>query len=245
MTSLKDIRLFTTQPHKCSYLPEQEAQTLFIDPEFMVEQSHNTRLSEIGFRRSGSHVYRPNCRQCEQCVSCRVLVQHFELNRRFERVLKRNADLDVTQVLSIADDEYYLLYKYYICVRHADGDMYPPSRDQYHAFLLKQCEGTQYFAMRVRGRLVCVLVCDRLENGLSAVYTFYDPLEEKRSLGTFGVLWQLNEAKRQKLSYLYLGYWIRDSRKMRYKIQYRPLELLVRQRWVLLTDRALDSALTP
>jgi leucyl-tRNA---protein transferase len=241
MTSLKDIRLFTTQPHKCSYLPEQEAQTLFIDPEFMVEQSHNTRLSEIGFRRSGSHVYRPNCRQCEQCLSCRVLVQHFELNRRFERVLRRNADLDVTQVLSIADDEYYLLYKHYISVRHADGDMYPPNRDQYHAFLLKQCEGTQYFAMRARGRLVCVLVCDRLENGFSAVYTFYDPLEEKRSLGTFGVLWQLHEAKRQKLNYLYLGYWIRDSRKMRYKIQYRPLELLVRQRWVLLTDRTLDQ----
>ena len=114
--------------------------------------------------------------------------------------------------------------------------MFPPSREQYQAFLLKQCEGTQYYAMRTGGRLLGVMVCDRLENGLSAGYTFFDPLQEKRSMGTFAVLWQIMEAKRLGLQYLYLGYWIRDSRKMRYKIQYRPLELLVRQRWVLLTD---------
>lgn len=236
MSSLKDIRLFTTQPHKCSYLPDQEAQTLFIDPEFNVEQSHNSRLSEIGFRRSGSHVYRPNCKSCQQCVSCRVLVNLFRPNRRFERVLKRNADLQVFPVTSIADDEYFLLYKHYINVRHGDGDMYPPSREQYQAFLLKQCEGTLYFAIRAQDRLMGVMVCDQLENGLSAVYTFFDPLQEKRSMGTFAVLWQIMEARRLGLQYLYLGYWIRDSRKMRYKIQYRPLELLVRQRWVLLTD---------
>lgn len=236
MSSLKDIRLFTTQPHKCSYLPDQEAQTLFIDPEFQVQQSHNSRLSEIGFRRSGSHVYRPNCKNCQQCVSCRVLVNLFRTNRRFDRILKRNADVQVLPVTSIADDEYFLLYKHYINVRHGDGDMFPPSREQYQAFLLKQCEGTQYFAMRSEGRLLGVMVCDRLENGLSAVYTFFDPLQEKRSMGTFAVLWQINEARRLGLQYLYLGYWIRDSRKMRYKIQYRPLELLVRQRWILLTD---------
>jgi len=241
MTSLKDIRLFTTQPHKCSYLPDQEAQTLFIDPEFQVEKSHNSRLSEIGFRRSGSHVYRPNCKACQQCLSCRVLVQHFQTNRRFERVLKRNADLVVSPVTSIEDEEYFLLYKHYIAVRHGDGDMYPPSREQYEAFLLKQCEGTLYFAMRNKGRLVGVLVTDRLENGLSAVYTYFDPLEEKRSLGTFAVLWQIMEARRLGMSYLYLGYWIKDSRKMRYKTHYRPLELLIRQRWVLMTDSMLDT----
>jgi arginine-tRNA-protein transferase len=239
MTSLQDIRLFTTQPHKCSYLPDQEAQTLFIDPEFQVEQSHNSRLSEIGFRRSGSHVYRPNCKNCQQCLSCRVLVQQFELNRRFDRVLKRNSDVEVAEVDSIIDDEYFLLYKHYIAVRHGDGDMYPPSREQFEAFLLKRCDGTQYFTLRAKGHLLGVLVTDRLENGLSAVYTFFDPLEEKRSLGTFGVLWQIHETRRLGLTYLYLGYWIRDSRKMRYKIHYRPMELLVRQRWVLLTDAML------
>ena len=235
MTSLKDIRLFTTQSHACSYLPDQQAQTLFIDPEFQVDRAYNSRLSEIGFRRSGSHIYRPNCKACQQCISCRVLVQSFEAGPRFKRVLKRNTDLVVTQVLNIADDEYYYMYKHYISVRHADGDMYPATREQYSSFLLSQCEGTQYFAIRKRGQLLGVMVCDRLEDAMSAVYTFYDPLEERRSLGTYAILWQITEARRLGLSHLYLGYWIRDSRKMRYKMDYQPMEMLVKQRWVLAT----------
>jgi leucyl-tRNA---protein transferase len=236
MTSLKDIRLFTTQSHACSYLPHEQAQTLFIDPEFKVDQAYNTRLSEIGFRRSGSHVYRPNCKNCQQCVSCRVLVRSFIPGPRYKRVLKRNADLVVSQVDDIAGDEYYLLYKHYISVRHDDGDMYPATREQYGSFLMNQCEGTRYYEIRRQsGQLLGLMVSDRLDNALSAVYTFYDPLEEKRSLGTFAILWQIAEARRLGLSYLYLGYWIRDSRKMRYKTEYRPLEMLVRQRWVLST----------
>jgi arginyl-tRNA--protein-N-Asp/Glu arginylyltransferase len=235
MTSLKDIRLYTTQPHTCSYLPEERAQTLFIDPDFKIDKAHNSRLSEIGFRRSGAHIYRPNCESCQQCVSCRVLVSAFEPNRRFQRICKRNADVVVSRVLDINDDACYQLYRQYITLRHADGDMYPPSRDQYNAFLLRHCEGTHYYAMHLAGRLVGLMVVDHLENGLSAVYTFYDPQEEKRSLGTFGILWQLAEARRLGLAHLYLGFWIRDSRKMRYKIEFRPLELLIRQRWVLMT----------
>jgi len=235
MTSLKDIRLYTTQPHTCSYLPGERAQTLFIDPDFKIDKAHNSRLSEIGFRRSGAHIYRPNCESCQQCVSCRVLVSAFEPNRRFQRICKRNADVVVSRVLDINDDACYQLYRQYITLRHADGDMYPPSRDQYNSFLLRHCEGTHYYAMHLAGRLVGLMVVDHLENGLSAVYTFYDPQEEKRSLGTFGILWQLAEARRLGLAHLYLGFWIRDSRKMRYKIEFRPLELLIRQRWVLMT----------
>lgn len=234
MTSLKDIRLFTTQPHACSYLPGEQAQTLFIDPEFRADQANNTRLSEIGFRRSGNHIYRPNCKDCKQCLSCRVLVQAFETDRRFRRILKKNEDILVRETDDISDDEYYLLYKHYITLRHSDGDMFPPSRDQYKSFLLNRCEGTRYYSMRCNGRLLGVMVLDRLDNGLSAVYTFFDPLEEKRSLGTYAILWQLQLAKRLNLDYLYLGYWIRDSKKMRYKLQFRPLELLVQQRWVLM-----------
>ena len=235
MTSLKDIRLFTTQSHACSYLPHEQAQTLFIDPEFQVDQAYNTRLSEIGFRRSGSHIYRPNCRQCQQCVSCRVLAQSFEPARRYKRVLKRNRDIEITPAASIDADQYYRLYQHYITVRHADGDMYPATREQYASFLLNQCEGTRYYVMRRGERLLGVMVVDHLDNGLSAVYTCYDPLEEQRSLGSFAILWQIGEARRLGLSYLYLGYWIRDSRKMRYKTEYRPMEMLVRQRWVLVT----------
>ena len=235
MISLKDLRLYTTQSHACSYLPEQQAQTLFIDPEFKVDQAHNTRLSELGFRRSGSHVYRPNCKNCQQCVSYRVLVQKFESNRRFNKVLRRNADVTVIAVPGIADDEYFNLYQRYISERHGNGDMYPATREQYASFLLNQCEGTSYFALRSQGKLIGVMVSDLLENAVSAVYTYFDPEEEKRSLGTFAILWQISEANRLGLDYLYLGYWIRDCQKMKYKIEFRPAEMLVRQRWVKLT----------
>ena len=235
MISLKDLRLYTTQSHACSYLPEQQAQTLFIDPEFKVDQAHNTRLSELGFRRSGSHVYRPNCKNCQQCVSYRVLVQKFEPNRRFNKVLRRNADVTVVAVPSVADDEYFNLYQRYISERHGNGDMYPATREQYASFLLNQCEGTSYFALRSHGKLIGVMVSDLLENAVSAVYTYFDPEEEKRSLGTFAILWQISEANRLGLDYLYLGYWIRDCQKMKYKIEFRPAEMLVRQRWVKLT----------
>jgi leucyl-tRNA---protein transferase len=235
MISLKDLRLYTTQSHACSYLPEQQAQTLFIDPDFKVDRAHNTRLSELGFRRSGSHVYRPNCKNCQQCVSYRVLVQKFEPGRRFKRVMKRNADLTVTAVPGIADDEYFNLYRQYISERHGTGDMYPATREQYASFLLNECDGTTYFAIRSQGKLIGLMVSDLLENAVSAVYTFFDPAEEKRSLGTFAILWQIAEAKRLELDYLYLGYWIRDCQKMKYKIEYRPAEMLVRQRWVKLT----------
>ena len=234
MTSLKNIKLYTTQPHPCSYLPGQRAQTLFIDPEFAVDQASNTRLSEMGFRRSGAHVYRPSCEHCQQCLSCRVLVDQFQPARRFQRILKRNSDVEVRQIDDISADEYYLQYQHYITVRHADGDMYPPSREQYNSFLMQRCEGTCYYEMRAGGQLLGLMVTDHLDNGMSAVYTFFDPLQDERSLGTFAILWQLQEARRLGLPYLYLGYWIRESRKMRYKTQFRPLELLVRQRWELL-----------
>ncbi|MDR2212070.1 MAG: arginyltransferase [Pseudomonadales bacterium] len=233
MSSLKDLRLFTTQPHHCSYLSGELAQTLFIDPAFQLDKSANSRLTELGFRRSGAHVYRPNCRQCRQCISCRIPVARFSENRRFKRILKRNADLRVSELADISGHEPYLLYKHYINVRHADGDMFPASPEQYASFLLQRCEGTRYYAMHQGERLVGVMVSDELNNGLSAVYTFYDPLQEARSLGTFAILWQIEQARRLGLDYLYLGYWIRDSHKMNYKIHFRPLELLIRQEWLL------------
>ena len=234
MTSLKDIRLFTTQTHECSYLPEQKARTLFIDPEFAVSTEFHTNLSEIGFRRSGAHMYRPHCIQCQGCVPCRVLVNDFKPNKRFRRILKRNEDLTVEEVDSIDAEEYYMLYEHYINVRHRDGDMYPATREQYNSFLVANCDDTRYYAIRTDEKLIGVMITDMLENALSAVYTFFDINEAQRSLGTYGILWQIQRSVQLDLPYLYLGYWIRDCDKMNYKTQYRPIELLLNQRWVKL-----------
>lgn len=235
MSALKDIKLFTTQAHPCSYLAGEQARTLFIDPEFDVSARQHTELSELGFRRSGSHVYRPHCESCHSCVPCRVVVDRFRPNRRFRRILKRNADLAVEEVAGIDAEEYYALYSHYINTRHRDGDMYPASREQFQSFLVSGCETTRYFAFRdAGGRLLAVIVTDLLDNALSAVYTYYDTAEAQRSLGNFAILWQITEAARRGLPYLYLGYWIRDCGKMNYKTQYRPLEMLIKGRWALL-----------
>lgn len=233
MSSLKNIKLFTTQVHPCSYLPGQQARTLFIDPELEVSTALHTQLSELGFRRSGSHIYRPHCEQCQSCIPCRVPVRDFVVNKRFRRIMKKNADLRVGRVSSIASEEFYGLYADYINTRHRDGDMFPASREQYESFLASACDTTAFYSMRdSHGTLQAVMVCDHLDNALSAVYTFYNLDAARRSLGNFAILWQIQEAERLGLSYLYLGYWIRDCDKMNYKIQYRPMQMLVNGRWL-------------
>lgn len=235
MTSLKDVKLFTTQTHPCSYLPGEEARTLFIDPEHPVSKEFHTHLSEIGFRRSGAHMYRPHCSNCQHCVACRIVVDRFTPNKRYRRILKRNEDLDVEVVDSIDSEEYYQLYEGYINKRHKDGDMYPATREQFESFLIQQHESTVFYRVKNGEKLAAVMISDILSNGLSAVYTFYDVNEQKRSLGNYAILWQIEETRRRRLPFVYLGYWIRDCEKMNYKLQFRPIELLLNQRWIRLT----------
>lgn len=231
MSGLDNLRLFATHPHPCSYLPGRTAKTLFIDPEALITRSQHSRLSALGFRRSGSHYYRPFCDECRACVPCRVKVDDFKLSRRFRRIIRRNQDIVIKLVKGIADQEHFDLYTRYINERHVDGDMYPATADQYRSFLLAHCESTAFYEMRSGTRLVGVFICDELDDGLSAVYTFFDPDEDKRSLGTLAVLWQIIAAARLELPYVYLGYWIKGCRKMHYKAQFTPLELLTHHGW--------------
>lgn len=234
MSDLSTLKLFATQPHPCSYLDGQEATTVFVDPEANIDPALYTQLSQLGFRRSGAHLYRPQCLRCQACVSSRIPVKAFKPNRSQRRCLQLNRDLSLQITKDINTLEHYNLYSRYIESRHQDGDMYPPSEDQYKAFLTSEWEITQFIEFRLEGRLIGVSVCDRLGDGLSAVYTFYDAGEESRSLGKFAILAQIEKAKSLGLDYLYLGYWIKECEKMNYKIQYRPLELLVNRRWMRL-----------
>lgn len=234
MTDLSTLKLFATQPHPCSYLEDQEATTLFVDPDAPIDRNVYSQLSQLGFRRSGSHLYRPQCGLCQACVSCRIPVNLFRPSRSQRRCWQRNQDLTISTVSNISTMEHYHLYADYITHRHNDGDMYPPSQAQYDAFLTSEWGVTQYLEFRLKGRLVGVAVCDQLEDGLSAVYTFYDAQNSYRSLGVFAILAQIEKARTLGLNNLYLGYWIKQCEKMRYKIQYRPLELLINRRWMRL-----------
>lgn len=234
MSDLSNLKLFATAPHPCSYLEGEEATTVFIDPAAKVDQHLYTELSLLGFRRSGSHLYRPHCTHCQACLSCRIPVRLFRPGRSHKRCLRRNQDLTMHRVDTIDTDEHYTLYEQYINARHSDGDMYPPSREQYRAFLSAEWGTTHYIEYRHNGKLVLLSVCDRLLDGFSAVYTFFDHTQEKRSLGAFAILQQIEKARELSLPYVYLGYWIKNCPKMNYKTQYRPLELLVNKRWVRL-----------
>ncbi len=234
MTELARLKFYATQPHACSYLPNEQATTLFLDPSQPMNGQIYAELSELGFRRSGDHLYRPHCQLCKACVPARIPVIRFRPSRKQNRVLKRNLDIKVTRCDPGFTEERYQLYARYISERHADGDMFPPSRGQFSTFLVSQLPYAFFYEMRVEDRLVGVAVTDVLPNGMSAVYTFYDPNEEKRSLGVFGILWQIAESRRLGLDAVYLGYWIKGCRKMSYKTEYRPIELFVNQRWVAL-----------
>ncbi|EOZ3544054.1 arginyltransferase [Pseudomonas aeruginosa] len=235
MTELARLKFYATQPHPCSYLPEEQATTLFLDPSQPMDTQLYASLSEVGFRRSGDHLYRPHCQHCTACIAARIPVADFSPNRQQRRILKRNAELQVIRKRPSFNEEYYDLYRRYIEQRHANGDMYPPSRDQFATFLVRDLPFCCFFEFRLHGRLLAIAVTDVLPNGLSAVYTFYDPDEEQRSLGRYAILWQIAETERLGLQAVYLGYWIKNCRKMNYKTQYRPIELFVNQRWVALT----------
>ncbi len=234
MSTIEEIILYQTAPHQCSYREDQLASTLFVDPDLEVTQETLTYLSQRGFRRSGEYIYLPNCETCSACISTRIPVKLFSPNRTQKRVWKRNKDLVINVTAPQMTDEIYDLYKRYIENRHADGDMYPTTEEQYRSFLVDSYADSYFLEFRLEKKLVALAVTDILENAYSAVYTFFEPDLAQRSLGVFSVLAQIEQTKIAKLDYLYLGYWVKQCRKMNYKLQYRPIELLVNDHWTQL-----------
>ena len=228
------IKLFRTAAHPCSYKEDETAATVFVDPELSITQHLNSRLTELGYRRSGAHLYRPDCEYCRSCISCRLPVAQFKRGKRFQRIWNRNADVRVEECSQLSGDAPYFLYQEYIEKRHSDGDMHPATPEQFDTFIRSNTEGGQYYCFYIEDKLIAVGVSDVLDGGLSAVYTFFDPSFEKRSLGNFVILWQIERARLLKLNHLYLGYWIKNCAKMEYKSTFRPLEMLIEGKWVLL-----------
>tara|TARA_X000000950_G_scaffold241975_1_gene295955 strand:+ start:6993 stop:7712 length:720 start_codon:yes stop_codon:yes gene_type:complete len=230
---ISSVRLFRTSPHPCSYKDSEQAATIFVDPDLVIDKALNSKLSDLGYRRSGAHLYRPDCDFCQACISCRVPVAEFQFNRSQRRILRRNESLRMVEKSDLTDEFAYGLYQRYINQRHLDGDMFPASLEQYEAFIKTKMVDTRFFLCYEQDELLAVSVVDFLEQGLSAVYTFFDPDQSQRSLGNFAILWQINKCQELGLPYLFLGYWIKGCGKMEYKSKFRPLEMLINGRWVL------------
>ncbi|GMV40188.1 MAG: hypothetical protein AMXMBFR64_19040 [Myxococcales bacterium] len=232
MSDRTGLDFYITAPHECSYLPDRTATTLFADPDVAVGTRMYSMLAEHGFRRSGRNVYRPQCKGCTECVSVRVDAGRFEPSKTQRRIWRRNQDLTARVLPAEFREEHFSLYKKYMQGRHAGGSMDSGDQTRYSDFLISPYVETLFVELRDKDRLLCVAVVDELTSGLSAVYTFFDPDEQARSLGTQAVLWQLAEARRRGLPWVYLGYWIRGCRKMRYKDAFRPFEGYRGARWV-------------
>ncbi len=227
----QSLGFFTTPPHACGYLDDRQAVTLFVDPRMRPDVATYTLLSEHGFRRSGGHIYRPKCPACEACTPIRVPVADFRPRRLQRRNLRANADLTLHAHDAAFNTEHFALYERYIAARHTGGGMENPDPDTYLDFLTANWATTTFYEFRCGQRLLAVAVVDELDDGLSAVYTFYDPSESRRSLGRFAVLKEIELARERGLKWLYLGYWIGECRKMAYKTEYEPHQLYLRGAW--------------
>lgn len=238
---LNDLQYYITPPHDCSYLDNKSARMVFLDPAHRIDVVTLSELSRLGFRRSGDFVYRPECHLCRQCLSCRLPVQDFKINSRQKKAWKRNQDLTLRRVSTQhASQMHYDLYERYINERHANGDMFPPSYDQFDKFLIQSCSDSFFLELWKDDQLLCVSTCDQLDDGISAVYTFFDPDYQQRSLGVYAILKQIEYAKAMQQQFVYLGYWVPHSDKMNYKTQYSPIELLLDGKWRRL-NRILDT----
>lgn len=225
------LRLYETFPQSCAYLEARESISIITDPTRPVSTKEYACLIDQGFRRSGSHFYRPNCPACQACVSVRIPVHAFEPRRGQQRIWRRNADLQVTVEPLHFSSEHWDLYQRYQHIRHPGEGMDTRNVADYYRFIVNSPLDTRLVCFRSAERLLAVAVADVLPHGLSAVYTFYDPREKKRALGVHAVLWQIEWARRLGLAYVYLGYWIENSPKMAYKINYQPLEGWVNGIW--------------
>lgn len=228
---LNTLRCYITVDFDCSYLPPRLARNLLVDPAVPLNPTLFDALLNHGFRRSGRHIYRPHCDGCQECVPVRVPSQQFRPNRSQLRCQRRNQDLSQTPASAEFNPEHFELYCRYLAQRHRGSSMNNPTEEDYLNFLT--CPGieTLFHEFRLGKQLVAVAVTDYAPSGLSAIYSFFEPTLNQRSLGTYTIMWQLREALRRRLPYLFLGYWIKNCRKMAYKNQFQPLELFHHGLW--------------
>lgn len=238
----KSLQFYATAPYACSYIDDLEARSQVVTPPQLITTKIYSSLIQSGFRRSGHFTYRPYCDNCQACIASRVRVQEFTPNRSQRRAQKKHQDL-IAKVLPLQyREEHFQLYKAYIQSRHAhpiEGNPQEPienDEEQYREFLVQSHIESFIVEFRANGVLKMVSVIDQVLDGISSVYTFYEASDIHASYGTYGILWQIEYAKREQLPFVYLGYYIEKSQKMSYKILFKPLEGIVDNQWITISE---------
>ena len=229
---MTSISLFLSQEHPCGYLDDKKAQSLFVHPGYPVTSSIYAQLIEQGFRRSGDEVYAPHCPHCSSCISVRLPVKKFKPSRSQRRCLNKNTATQVIVKPAVFEQAHYDMYLRYQAVRHSDSSMATVSPDEYLNFLGSSWCSTKFVEFSINNELAGVAVIDQFEQAWSAVYTFFEPKFNDYSLGVYAVLWQIEQVVRQQKEFLYLGFWIQACKKMAYKSDYQPLQLLIDKQWL-------------
>lgn len=225
------LQFYSTAPYACSYLPDRISRSQVVTPVHLVNTAIYSQLMRSGFRRSGPFIYRPCCDSCNACVPVRLPVDRLALSRSQRRAQQRHANLEVRERPLLYDDAHYCLYARYQAKRHSGGGMDEDNDDQYSQFLLASPMETRLMEFTENGVLRMVSVIDVMDDGLSSVYTFFDPDVPGASYGTYNILWQAAFCQQLNLPYLYLGYWIRETRKMTYKANFHPVQGYVNGVW--------------
>lgn len=231
------LQFYLTIPSPCPYLPGRMERKIFTQLDPLTGPHLNNYLTHAGFRRSQNVIYRPACETCRECRSLRIRTDEFSASKNFRRTLKANSDLTITTEEAFATEEQYELLHRYLITRHHGGGMSEMDFTRYE-MMVEECSAeTEIIEYRnTENTLIAAVLIDRLQDGLSMVYSFFDPEERKRSLGNLMILDQIQRCKTQDLTYLYLGYWVEGSPKMDYKARFRPCEILGADGWRLMED---------